>query len=118
MRSALDVMAKALSDERCDALTLDWSQARYQHTVAVRTALAERGAPATTNRHLAALRGVLRECWRLGQLDAADYQRAVDLPSVRGSHSARLHATESIDSFATGSERTSAVRKSADGTFD
>jgi integrase len=27
---------------------------------------------------------VLREAWRLGQIEASDYQRAVDLPSVRG----------------------------------
>jgi len=32
----------------------------------------------------AALRGVLREAWRLGYVGADDFHRAVDLPPVRG----------------------------------
>ena len=84
MRQALDVMAGLLTDERCDAETLDWSRLRYQHTAAVRSALAERYAPATANKMLSALRGILRECWRLGQMEAEPYQRAVDVESVKG----------------------------------
>jgi site-specific recombinase XerD len=68
-----------------DAETLPWAELRYPHTAAVRAVLAERVAPATANKQLAALRGVLREAWRLGLMAAEDYHRAVDLPCVPGS---------------------------------
>ncbi len=84
MREALDLIAGVLTDDEREAATLDWAQLRYQHTAAIRALLAERYAPATVNKQLAALRGVLKEAWRLGQMDAVDYHRAVDLPGVRG----------------------------------
>jgi len=58
MRAALDAIAGLLTDNHCDALSLDWSQLRYRHTTTVRALLADgRYAPSTANRHLAALRG-------------------------------------------------------------
>ena len=54
-----------------------------------------RYAPTTANRHLAALRGVLRECWRLGYVGVEDYQRAADLPAIRGSRLPRGRALQS-----------------------
>lgn len=84
MRQALDAIAGLLTSERCTAETLDWGAVRYQHTAAVRAALAERHAPATANKMLSALRGVLKEAWRLGYLDAETYHRARDLPAIRG----------------------------------
>jgi len=84
MRHALDTIAGLLTSGACDAASLPWPQLRYQHTTAVRSALADRYAPAMVNKMLAALRGVLKECWRLGQMAAEDYHRAVDLPAVRG----------------------------------
>ncbi|HEY7909650.1 MAG TPA: tyrosine-type recombinase/integrase [Thermomicrobiales bacterium] len=84
MRGALLTIAALLTDGTADLFTLPWHLLRYQHTGAVRALLAARYAPATANKHLAALRGVLKEAWRLGQMEAADYQRAVDLPGVRG----------------------------------
>jgi len=75
----------ASSQDQCDLWTLAWHRLRYQHTAALRSRLAERYAPATVNKMLAALRGTLKECWRLGLMDAEDYHRAADLPAVRGS---------------------------------
>jgi len=85
MREALDTIAGLLTGETLDAMALDWSQVRYQHTGAVRAKLAERYAPATANKMLSALRGVLQEAWRLGLLPAEDYQRAADVHAVKGS---------------------------------
>jgi len=82
--TALNTMAHLLSGDRLDADNLPWQLVGYQHTQALRAVLADRFSPATANRHLAALRGVLREAWRLGLVSAEDLARAVDLPSVRG----------------------------------
>lgn len=85
MRDALNVVAGIVGGDQVDALGLAWHQLRYQHTAAIRSALADRYAPATANKTLAALRRVLKECWRLGLMDAESYHRAVDLQPVRGS---------------------------------
>lgn len=84
MRTALATIAEMLSDGRFDETTLDWASLRYQHTQAIRAKLADRYSAATANRHLAALRGVLKEAWRLGLLHAEDYHRAVDLQVIKG----------------------------------
>jgi site-specific recombinase XerD len=73
---------------------LPWERLDYRHVAAVRAWLADRFAPATVNRHLSALRGVLRECWRLGLMPAETYERARDVQGVRGS---RLPAGRSLD---------------------
>lgn len=84
MSAALDTMAGLLTSGACTMHTLHWGALRYQHTAAVRALLAELYAPATANKMLAALRGVLREAWRLGLMTAEDYGRATDLAGVRG----------------------------------
>ena len=55
---------------------------RYQHTAAIRVALIEQYSAGGVNLRLAALRGVLKECWRLQQMSADDYHRAIDLNPV------------------------------------
>jgi site-specific recombinase XerD len=84
MTTALNLIAALLTAGRYDAFALDWGTLRFQHTAAVRAALAERYAPASANHRLAALRGVLKAAWNLGQLPTEEYHRAVNLPPVRG----------------------------------
>ena len=60
-----------------------WANLRYQHTQAIRAKLAATYSASTANRHLSALRGVLKECWRLGYMGAEEYQRAIDLRPLR-----------------------------------
>ncbi len=84
MRHALDTIASLLTSAPCNAETLDWAALRYQHTAAVRAVLAERYRPAMANKALAALRGVLAQCWQLGQMTAEEYHRARHLDPVKG----------------------------------
>lgn len=76
-----DPAQRGLSDLRY--LQVPWGQLRYQHTAAIRARLQEQHSAATANKALAALKGVLREAWRLGQMEAAAYQAATDLASIR-----------------------------------
>jgi integrase len=66
------------------AIAVPWHELHYGHTQALRSWLAEHCSPAAANRHLAALRGVLREAWRLGLMNGGDLARAVDLDGVTG----------------------------------
>ncbi len=84
MREALTKLADWASDGRCGPHELPWHLLRIEHTAALRTRLTSTLAPATANKHLAALRGVLKQCWRHGQMSAEAYQRTIDLPPARG----------------------------------
>ena len=84
MRAALDTIAKLLSDGQADLLTVPWHLLRFQHAQAVRAKLVERYRPATANKHLSALRGVLKASWQLGQMSAEDYHLAASVSGVRG----------------------------------
>ncbi len=64
-------------------LSLDWSKLRGSHTNAIRTQLMRKHRPATVNRILSALRGTVKEAWRMGLMSAEDYQRAVDIQNVK-----------------------------------
>jgi len=86
MRQALDAVAALLSNGQADALAFPWERLRYQHLVAIREYLAEQGyKPATVNKYLAALRGVLRAAWKMGRMSAEAYHRAASVEGVRGS---------------------------------
>lgn len=89
------IAGRILGAEAADPLALDWARLRYQHTQALRADLAAAFAPATANRMLAALKGTLREAWRLGLMDAEEYRRAADLEPIRGSRLPRGRALTS-----------------------
>jgi integrase len=83
-RQSLEVVAGILTGKP-DAFACDWSALRFQHTQAIRSKLAGAYAPATANRILSALRGVLKASFLLGQMGAEEYTRAVMVKSVTGS---------------------------------
>jgi site-specific recombinase XerD len=61
-----------------------WQKLAYAQTLALRQYMAEHYAAASANLGLAALRGVLRECWRLGLMRHEALHRATDLSRIRG----------------------------------
>lgn len=92
-RQRLDKIAGLLTDGRADCFTFRWETVCYEVSQAVRTMLCEEISPKTgaplspsyCNAHLAALRSVLKEAWRLGLMTEEQRARACDLKPVRGS---------------------------------
>jgi integrase len=80
--AALKALAALLRRPGPDACP--WHDLGWHQVAALRQQLAARYAPATANRLLAALRGVLLACRRCGLLSADDYARLVDLRPVAG----------------------------------
>ncbi|MBF6613084.1 MAG: tyrosine-type recombinase/integrase [Chloroflexi bacterium] len=84
VRSSLQICAELLSSGSCDWQSMPWQALGPQHTRALRSELASRYAAVTANKMLAAVRGVLRAGWELGQVDTDRYQRAIAFRAVRG----------------------------------
>ena len=83
LNRAAEILTGGLSRS---ALTVNWTEVRYQHVQALRALLIDSGAkPATINHVLAAVRGTLREAWRLGLIDAETLARAIDVKNVSAS---------------------------------
>lgn len=79
---ALDRIATLMTGGTATAMEMPWHLLDAQQTGAIRAAMQTHYAPPTTNRMLAALRGVLKEAWRLELMDAEAYQRATALENV------------------------------------
>ena len=95
LRRSLDRAAELLtSGLTTDALAVNWAEVRYQHVMALRAVLIEDAAPATANHVLAAVRGVVRDAWRLGLVDAETKERIVD---VKGVSASKLPAGRHVD---------------------
>ena len=82
MRQALNLCAGLLS-ENADALTFAWHDLRFQHVTAIRAKLTEVYKPATVNKMLAAVRGVLKSAWQSGQMSAEDFHKAASVKGVK-----------------------------------
>jgi len=91
MRTALRIVAGVVCSG-ADELTLPWPALDFAHTTALRSRIAARFAPATANRMLAALRGVLRAAFRLGLMTAEQLTRACAIEPVRGARVPRGRA--------------------------
>jgi integrase/recombinase XerD len=90
-------MAKMTSNGAESLASFRWPELRYQHTAAIRSALAKRYKPTTANKMLAALRGILKECQKLGWMSAEDFQRAVDIPIIKATTLLRGRALSSSE---------------------
>lgn len=82
--AALGVVANILTAGQCTPLTLPWGELEHKHVNAVRAWLIEHRSVATGRRLMAALRGVLKECWRLRLMSIEEYHRAIDVKNIRG----------------------------------
>lgn len=104
MRAALHSLIAAVGFEG-DPETFEWAALRYAHVAALRALLAERYAPATANRMLAGLRGVLIAAERAEMISYEDLRRALEgakavsgsrLPAGRELTRDELHALISV----------------------
>ena len=100
MKSSLEKIA-TIVDRRATAESLPWHQLRFQHTMAIRAELVSHYGPRTVNRMLSSLRGVLKTAWRLGQIETADYQRAVDFKGLKTTDLAPAGRVVSIEEVKT-----------------
>jgi integrase len=64
-------------------LSYPWATLRFQHVEAIKGKLAESYRPATVNKALTAMRGVLRAAWLLGQVTLEDYNQARAVKGMR-----------------------------------
>lgn len=85
MAGALVRIGTMLTGVKAAAVDYSWHLVRYEHASALKAILSAQYAPATVNKHLTALRGVVRECWRLGMIDADTLARVSDIPNVKAS---------------------------------
>ncbi len=79
LRRAAEILAPGVPFDQ-----FPWGQLRRAHVQAVRAKMLEGSAPATVNKALAALRGVVREASELGLIRADEAARALAVAGVRG----------------------------------
>jgi len=85
LRRSLDRAAEIFTGGLAtSAFLVDWTEVRYQHVAALRAILLDDDAkPATINHVLSAVRGTIKEAWRLGLVDAETKERVADVPNVK-----------------------------------
>jgi site-specific recombinase XerD len=89
MQSALYALVQMMLPDQTisiDAIyAFPWEALRFEYTTVLRARLADRYQPATANKHIAALRGVLKAAWQLELMSAETYHKAASIKNVRGS---------------------------------
>jgi integrase len=96
MKGCLDHIARMLGvDGDHPGALVPWATFRHSHTAKIRSELtnitrvdsdgnAQPLSASTINKHLSALRQVLRAAWRLGDMTTDEYERAADIENVEG----------------------------------
>jgi integrase len=125
-RAALEAIARRAT-QLYTAETMPWQRLRRPHVLKIRGLLEEHYQPATANRMLSALRGVLRECWQAQLMSIEEYQAAITIPSIRGESEPRGRNLSASDlrslfqacsnSFPQRRDQDSAVRRRRDAAF-
>lgn len=83
MRRHLDAIASLLTQETCDAMTLDWGKLRYPHTILLRLELPKSYAPSTVNQMLSAFKRVLEEARKLKLIAPSDYMETIEVEPLK-----------------------------------
>ena len=81
MRSRLNIVARLMG--AADASSVNWATLNAAHVVALIAQM--QGSASTKNQTLAALKGVARSAWRLGQMSTDEYERVRDVKGARAS---------------------------------
>jgi site-specific recombinase XerC len=84
MYRRLTVVARLLTDDTMDARHFAWHRLEYSELLAVRARLARTCAMQTVNVTLAAVRGVIREAWRMGYISGEQRDRLCDVQNIPG----------------------------------
>jgi len=84
-RHALETVARFLTRGKKGYRDYQWESLTYHQMVQVQTWLATNHKPGTARRMMAAVRRVLKECYRLELITRDQYERATDLDPIRGS---------------------------------
>lgn len=86
LRTLLRLANRPYATDR-DLLDFPWHKLAYSDVATIRGLMLTRYAPATINRHLSALRGVLKESWLLGLLPLEEWSRIrAGIEQVEGSY--------------------------------
>ncbi|MCP4897589.1 MAG: tyrosine-type recombinase/integrase [bacterium] len=98
MRNALNQMARILADDpETDGSRYPWHRITIEQISRVRNVLEAKYAPATGQKMIAALKGVLRSAWKRNLVSDARYHRLRDIDAIKGDHELpgrRLRAAE------------------------
>lgn len=98
MTSSLNTVADMLGlddESKQRFLLIPWQNLRYQHIATLKATLVKSDlSPSSVNRILSALRGVMREAWRLEYISAEEHARIND---IKGLKAKRLPAGRDLE---------------------